>query len=156
MRLTVHLIACLSGLVFFLGSCSPKLYPTAGAVSEKGKASYYGDRFNGRSTASGETYSHGKLTAAHRTIPFGTMIHIKNLNNGKVVQVRINDRGPSTPGRIVDVSKSAARKLDMISDGVVPVEISYGKVSGSNNPTKKKASRKRGLTPSKALRRKGK
>ncbi|WP_245586300.1 septal ring lytic transglycosylase RlpA family protein [Olivibacter sitiensis] len=108
------------------------MYERGTAVSERGKASYYADRFHGKSTASGEKYNKNKLTAAHPSIPFGTMVTVKNMNNGKIVQVKVNDRGPSSGGRIMDISKAAAIKLDMIQAGVVPVEISYGK-SGSNS-----------------------
>jgi rare lipoprotein A len=94
----------------------------AGAVFY-GKASYYGDEFNGRKTANGELYDGGKLTAAHKTLSFGTMIKVRNLNNNKEIVVRINDRGPFVSGRIVDLSYAAAKSLDMIRDGVVEVEI---------------------------------
>ncbi len=88
-----------------------------------GKASYYGDEFNGRKTANGEIYEGDKITAAHKTLPFGTMIKVRNLNNNKEIVVRVNDRGPFVSGRIVDLSYAAAKSLDMIRDGVVDVEI---------------------------------
>ncbi len=88
-----------------------------------GQASYYADKFVGKSTASGEKYVHNKLTAAHRTLPFGTMLRVTNKANGKSVDVRVNDRGPFKEGRIVDLSKSAAQKIDMIKDGVVNVSV---------------------------------
>lgn len=88
-----------------------------------GKASYYGDKFVGRSTASGEKYSHGKMTAAHRSYKFGTKVKVTNLKNGKSVIVRINDRGPFSKGRVIDLSKGAAQKINMIKSGVVPVSI---------------------------------
>ncbi|GAB3645502.1 septal ring lytic transglycosylase RlpA family protein [Echinicola sediminis] len=92
---------------------------------QTGKASYYADKFNGRKTASGEKYHPGKMTAAHGNLPFGTKVKVKNLQNGKTVKVRINDRGPFSSGRIIDLSRKAAQRLDMIQRGVVSVEIRY-------------------------------
>jgi rare lipoprotein A len=88
-----------------------------------GLASFYSDEFNGRITASGEVYDMFDLTAAHRTLPFGTLVQIKNFKNGKKVVVRINDRGPLVDDRIIDLSLGAATKLGMIDDGVVNVQI---------------------------------
>lgn len=88
-----------------------------------GEASYYADKFHGRKTASGEVYNKNKLTAAHKTMAFGTKVQVKNLKNGKTVQVKINDRLPSTSKRVIDLSREAARQLGMIQDGVVQVEI---------------------------------
>ncbi|MBI4126806.1 MAG: septal ring lytic transglycosylase RlpA family protein [Deltaproteobacteria bacterium] len=90
---------------------------------QQGKASWYGPGFHGRKTASGERFNQKDLTAAHRTLPFGTMVKVTNLHNGKTVTVRINDRGPYGKGRIIDLSKAAAKEIDMIRKGVVPVEI---------------------------------
>lgn len=90
---------------------------------EEGFASYYGPGFDGRKTASGEVFDKNKLTAAHRTLPFGTVLVVTNLRNGKKVIVTINDRGPHKAGRIIDLSEAAAKEIDMIRDGVVPVEI---------------------------------
>ncbi len=97
---------------------------SANDYSETGVASWYGGRFHGRKTASGERYNQNKMTAAHKTLPFGTRVRVKNLNNGKSVSVVINDRGPFTKGRIIDVSRAAARKLDMINSGTARVQIS--------------------------------
>jgi rare lipoprotein A len=94
-------------------------------IVEQGKASYYADKYKGRKTSNGETYRHRKMTAAHKTLPFGTKVTVTNLQNGRKVRVRINDRGPFVAGRIIDLSKKAARKLDMVNDGVVPVEVKY-------------------------------
>lgn len=91
--------------------------------TQKGVASFYADKFVGRLTASGEKYHHNKLTAAHKTLPFGTTVRVKNLDNGKEVTVRINDRGPFVEGRIIDLSKSAAKKLDFITKGLAAVEL---------------------------------
>lgn len=101
---------------------------TNGATIE-GKASYYAEQFHGRNTSNGEVYDMYKMTAAHKTLPFNTLVKVTNLNNQRSVVVRINDRGPFKPGRILDLSKSAAQKLDMISDGVIPVKL---EVLGSN------------------------
>lgn len=89
---------------------------------QEGNASYYAEKFHGRKTASGEFYDMNELTAAHPRIRFNTKIKVTNLNNNKAVIVRINDRGPYTGGRIIDLSQAAAKKLDMIKAGVVPVE----------------------------------
>lgn len=104
--------------LLFIASCAPK-------ITDRGVASYYGDKFQGRKTASGETFKQNKLTAASRTIPFNTWVKIKNLKNKRTVKVRINDRGPFVKGRIIDVSKKAARKLGMIQDGITDVKITY-------------------------------
>ncbi len=90
---------------------------------EKGKASYYANKFEGRKTASGEAYHAHKLTGAHKTLPFGTMVKVTNLDNGKSVVVRINDRGPFVKGRVIDLSKSAAQKIDGIKAGIMNVKI---------------------------------
>ncbi|MEM9982330.1 MAG: septal ring lytic transglycosylase RlpA family protein, partial [Bacteroidota bacterium] len=90
---------------------------------QKGKASYYADKFNGRKTASGEIFSNNKMTAAHRTLAFNTVVRVTNLTNNKSVVVRINDRGPYAHNRIIDLSKVAARKLDMIRTGTAKVKV---------------------------------
>jgi len=102
-------------------------FSCARPVVEHGKASYYADKYKGRKTSNGETYRHRKMTAAHKTLPFGTKVTVTNLQNGRKIRVRINDRGPFIAGRIIDLSKKAARKLDMVDDGVVPVELKYRK-----------------------------
>lgn len=88
-----------------------------------GDASYYADRFNGRKTASGEPYDSQKFTAAHRTLPFGTIVRVVDPATNRSVEVRINDRGPFTKGRVIDISGEAARELDMIRKGIVYVEL---------------------------------
>lgn len=88
-----------------------------------GKASYYGIQYHGRPTASGETYDMYAMTAAHRDLPFGTPIRVTNLQNGQSVIVRVNDRGPFKPGRIVDVSQAAAERLGLILNGTADVQI---------------------------------
>ena len=100
-------------------------YPlkTAKGFSEDGIASWYGKKFHGRKTASGERYNQNKMTAAHKTLPFGTRVRVKNRDNGKSVIVTINDRGPFKKGRVIDVSRAAARKLDMVGTGTARVNI---------------------------------
>lgn len=90
---------------------------------EAGRASFYGSEFHGRRTASGERYDHGDLTAAHRTLPFGTRVLVTNVENGKSVVVRITDRGPFRKGRVIDVSKRAARELGFVRQGTTEVEL---------------------------------
>ena len=89
----------------------------------EGIASWYGKDFHGKETASGETYNMYDLTAAHRTLALGSRVKVTNLDNGKDVVVRVNDRGPFTKGRIIDLSFEAARRLDMISEGTARVEL---------------------------------
>jgi len=93
------------------------------ANSLSGEASWYGPGFHGRLTANGERYDQNAMTAAHKSLKFGTNVKVTNLNNGKSVTVRINDRGPYIDGRIIDVSAAAARSLDMIHSGVAPVRV---------------------------------
>lgn len=90
---------------------------------QRGKASFYADKFEGRVTASGEKYKHSKPTAAHLTLPFGTKVKVTNIANDLAVIVTINDRGPYVQGRIIDLSKSAAKKLNFISQGLADVMI---------------------------------
>ena len=88
-----------------------------------GKASWYGPGFHGRRTANGEVFNSNDLTAAHRSLPFGTKVRVTNMNNGRSVVVRINDRGPFSKGRIIDLSAGAARSINMINSGVAPVRV---------------------------------
>ena len=90
---------------------------------ESGVASWYGHPYHGRAAANGEIYDMETLTAAHRTLPFGTWVRVLNLHNGKSVEVRITDRGPFIEGRIVDLSRAAARAVDMIGPGTAPVRL---------------------------------
>ncbi len=89
----------------------------------EGRCSYYGKKFHGRQTASGESFNMYAKTAAHRKLPFNTIVKVTNLKNNKSVRVRINDRGPFKKDRIIDVSYGAARYLNMIQDGTVPVQL---------------------------------
>lgn len=88
-----------------------------------GIASYYGARHHGKRTASGEPFNQHALTAAHRSLPFGTRVRVTNLSNDKSVVVRINDRGPHTGGRLIDLSRQAAQELDMLRSGTAKVRI---------------------------------
>ena len=98
--------------------------PLAGGRAEEvGTASYYGRELNGRRTASGEVFDMNELTAAHRTLPFGTRVRVTNLKNGRHTVVRINDRGPFRRGRIIDLSYAAARKLGFVGRGLAKVRI---------------------------------
>lgn len=92
--------------------------------SEVGMASYYADRYHGRTTASGERFDQQAMTAAHRTLAFGTRVRVTRLDDGREVTVRINDRGPFSRGRVIDLSKRAARQLGMIKDGTARVRVS--------------------------------
>jgi rare lipoprotein A len=102
------------------------------AFTQSGQGSYYADKFNGRPTASGAPYRPGQMTAAHNTLPFGTRIKVTNVRNGRSVKVIVNDRGPHVKGRIVDVSRKAARKLDLVEAGVVPVQLKVIKAASSS------------------------
>ena len=93
------------------------------AGRQSGKASFYADKFEGHPTANGEKYKHSKLTAAHKTLPFGTKVRVTNTVNNKTVDVVINDRGPYVDGRIIDLSKSAAAQLEFINQGLADVTI---------------------------------
>ena len=92
-------------------------------MKERGIASWYGDDFHGWVTASGEIYDMHMLTAAHRTLPLGTMVRVTNVVNGRHTVIRINDRGPYVNGRILDVSYAAAKRLDMLRDGVSAIQL---------------------------------
>ena len=121
------------GILFLFVSCAssrPVSHPIPPADlhdtwSEDGLASWYGgdDGFEGKPTASGEIYDSSKMTAAHRDLPLGTVVRVTNLDNGRSVDVRINDRGPFVHGRVIDLSQEAARRLDLIGSGVGPVRI---------------------------------
>lgn len=102
--------------------CGPALAGD-GAKEQVGAASYYGDRFHGRRTASGERHDKAGLTAAHPDAPMNSVLEVTNLDNGKTVRVRVNDRGPFTPGRIIDLSRAAAERLDMIRKGIARVRV---------------------------------
>lgn len=98
-------------------------HSSRGLFTESGLGSYYADRFEGQRTASGEVYRPDRFTAAHNTLPFGTLIEVTNMRNGRAVNVTVNDRGPHGRGRIVDVSKRAAAQIGLLEAGVAPVRL---------------------------------
>ena len=104
-------------------------------ITEVGLASFYADKFDGRMTASGETFSQKKMTAAHRTLPFGTVVRVTNLDNNISVDVTINDRGPFVEKRIIDLSKAAAEKLKFVSKGTASVKVEVLSLPESNAAT---------------------
>ncbi len=91
--------------------------------TQRGVASYYGEGFQGRPTANGETFDTRRLTCAHRTLPFDTVVRVRNLANDKEVTVRVNDRGPYVGGRIIDLTEAAAERIDMKKSGIARVEL---------------------------------
>ncbi|MCS7068403.1 MAG: septal ring lytic transglycosylase RlpA family protein [Meiothermus sp.] len=97
--------------------------PAAAVRAQRGWASWYGPRFHGRRTANGERFNKFHLTAAHRTLPFNTRVRVTNLQNGRSIVVRINDRGPYIRGRIIDLSYAAARRLGMHRQGIIQVKV---------------------------------
>ena len=111
-------LAHLIGIIFCCTCCTPKVIST-----EEGLASYYADFFQGETTASGESYDSAKISAAHRSLPFGTQVRVTNLANKKSLVLNINDRGPFVRDRIIDLSKAAAKELDIIKQGVVKVKL---------------------------------
>ena len=125
MKLSTFLVIPSLLAVFALSSCTA----TGGRSRDEskilqGKMSFYSIRTNGgRHTASGERLNNGANTAAHKTLPMGTMVKVTNLINGRSEVVRINDRGPYIKGRIIDVTVGVVKKLDFINAGVVPVEV---------------------------------
>ncbi|MDY0249097.1 MAG: septal ring lytic transglycosylase RlpA family protein [Pseudomonas sp.] len=112
-------IYLLLAALVLLTACSSQRTSQETGIS--GQASWYGAQHHGKKTASGERFNQNALTAAHRTLPFGTQVKVTNTLNNKSVTVRINDRGPYSKGRIIDLSRAAALKIDMIKQGVAPV-----------------------------------
>jgi len=132
----IRIIFILSLATILLSSCSSAvrftsdMHPDYSTHSDAevvtvmyGKASYYADKFEGRPTSSGENFSNSGLTAAHKSLPFGTLVRVTNLENNRQVVVKINDRGPYVAGRIIDLSRKAAEEIDMLRQGVVEVKI---------------------------------
>lgn len=121
--------ALLIAFTFALVACGgaakkePKTGKRTSSRVQEGKASWYGGRHHGGPTASGERFNKNAMTAAHKTLRMNTRVRVTNKRNGRTVEVRINDRGPYTKGRIIDLSEAAAKKLDMIDAGVVPVRV---------------------------------
>lgn len=106
-----------------LGVACTSVRAPSPTVLERGYASWYGGKFQGRKTASGETFDTHRLTAAHKTLPFGTLVEVRNLDNDKTVTVRINDRGPFVRGRVIDLSYAAARQIGVVGPGTAKVEL---------------------------------
>ena len=128
-RFSIGLCALLVAYVPMLPGCaasSSRGTTHGGGVSESGVASYYAHKYHGRKTASGERFDMNDMTAAHKTLPFGTRVRVTNLGNGKSVTVRINDRGPFVKGRVIDLSLAAAKKLDMVNAGLAQVRLRSG------------------------------
>ncbi|MCC5944909.1 MAG: septal ring lytic transglycosylase RlpA family protein [Bernardetiaceae bacterium] len=113
--------------ILLLSSCDSELFAPDDSTNdnfvEYGIASYYADLYEGRPTASGEIFRQDLMTAAHKTLPFGTMLTVTNLANGKSIRVRVNDRGPFVAGRIIDLTRKGAEELDFIRQGLTDVRI---------------------------------
>jgi rare lipoprotein A len=115
--------AALAAALLLLASACAHAPRGAAAPVAEGVASYYGESLRGERTANGERFDPDRFTAAHRTFAFGTCLRVENTANGRSVRVRVNDRGPFVPGRILDVSEAAARALDMVQRGVARVRL---------------------------------
>lgn len=128
-RLLAHLsifagaLACIAGPARADIATVSELASAATSRLETGVASWYGDRFHGRKTASGEVFDMNALTAAHPNLPFGSWVRVRNLLNGRSVDVRINDRGPHIKQRIIDLSRAAAHALGLAGQGTPEVEV---------------------------------
>jgi rare lipoprotein A len=110
-------------IILFFGSCSVVDSEDEDCFVATGIASWYGEDYHGTKTANGEIYDMESMTAAHKTLPFNTKVLVENLDNGKTVTVRINNRGPYVQGRIIDLSRKAAREIDIITAGLAEVEL---------------------------------
>jgi len=114
-------------MLFFIGGCTSykkyKPHPELIGYTETGMASYYAMKFQFRRTASGETFNHYSMTAAHKTLPFGTQVIVTNISNGKSVKVTINDRGPFVKGRLLDLTRAAFSQIANTVQGTARVEI---------------------------------
>ncbi len=148
LALCVMLISCSSAPKSTVRGTKPytvrgeRYYPlqTGAGYDEEGVASWYGPGFHGKKTANGERYNQNALTAAHKTLPLGTVVRVTNLSNDESVTLRINDRGPFKYDRIIDVSRRAARILDMHDAGTATVRVEALSENGKKFPsTKKKA-----------------
>ncbi|TKJ40294.1 septal ring lytic transglycosylase RlpA family lipoprotein [candidate division LCP-89 bacterium B3_LCP] len=131
---TLSFWGCTSMPRYRSGPVSPVVEPGSRYV-ETGIASYYADKFHGRPTSSGEIFDMNGISAAHKTLPLGTVVKVKNLDNGKSLNVRINDRGPFVKGRIIDLSLGAAQVIDMVVAGTARVRIEvieWGTGKGAN------------------------
>ena len=113
----------LTVIIFLFIGVSQPTFAQSNDKTQIGSASWYGSKYHGRKTSSGERYNKNDMTAAHKTLPFGTMVKVTNPANDKSVVLRINDRGPFVGNRIIDVSEAAARKLDIHESGVAKVKV---------------------------------
>jgi rare lipoprotein A len=113
-----------------LGGDLPAIIPQSPQATQTGLASWYGPRFHGRRTANGEVYNQHALTAAHKTLPLGSRAIVTNLNTGQSIEVRINDRGPFIRGRVIDLSRAAARLVGVLGPGVAPVQVEVVSLEG--------------------------
>jgi rare lipoprotein A len=132
------LLVTVAALLLTAGCAKKKRMPPAPPFPKSGVqvgiASWYGVPYHGRATSSGEIYDMERLTAAHQTLPFGTYVLVENLENGRMVQVRINDRGPFVEGRIIDLSRAAARDIGMLGPGTARVRIKLVAFSDARAP----------------------
>ncbi len=119
----LRLLGTTALFTFLVGCANQNQTIDARGYDQKGDASYYGARHHGKRTASGEPFDQNALTAAHRQLPFGTRVKVTNLDNDKSVIVRINDRGPHTRGRLIDLSRAAAEQIGMVRSGTAPVRV---------------------------------
>ncbi|WP_392339794.1 septal ring lytic transglycosylase RlpA family protein [Moritella marina] len=123
LTITIFVLAMLTGCSSTLTTGSPKTIAYSKSHDLVGEASWYGSKYHGKRTASGETYNMRAYTAAHKTLPFGTVVRVTNTVNNKSVDVKINDRGPFVRGRIIDLSQKAFEQIGSTNKGVVPVRI---------------------------------
>lgn len=130
--LALIIVSCLTGCGLFSNRSGQSyvingkryhVLASAAGYKERGLASWYGEPFHGRRTANGEIYDMNKISAAHKTLPLGTWVEVRNLNNQKTLVLRVNDRGPFVRGRVIDLSREAAKKMDIIQTGVAPVMV---------------------------------
>lgn len=130
MKQTIRKIAAILVLALFIVN-------TYGQITEIGLASFYADKFDGRVTASGDIFDQSKMTAAHRTLPFGSKVKVTNLENFNDIIVIINDRGPFVNDRVIDLSKAGAKKLGFVGKGVTKVKIEVLSIPNDNKPASK-------------------
>ena len=116
-----------------------RLTGQAAREMERGHASWYGGQFHGRRTASGENFNKYALTAAHKTLPFGTIVRVRSLKHGREVDVRINDRGPFAKGRVIDLSQAAAEALGLTATGVAEVSLNVAEALGVGKASRRAA-----------------
>jgi rare lipoprotein A len=123
-------------VLFFLAyGCATTTPPSQAPQNLHGMASWYGQEFAGRTTANGEIFDPALLTAAHRTLPFGTVVDVKNVRTGQVVRVRINDRGPFVGNRMIDLSYAAAQQIGLVEPGIGEVDVAIVKIGlGDREP----------------------